>query len=253
MQRYFVQDKYWTEDQVILLDDAHHIIRVMRLDIEDEIICIHPDGKVAQCKIITIDPDEQQVVASIKKWLDDDVELPVQVTVLQSLPKGNKLDFIIQKGTELGAAQFLLFESERSVVKWNKKRVRNRLERYRKIAKEASEQSGRTQIPEINYIDCIKDFLRQEKDRFDVRLLAYEEEQRYERPVTLYKQLSQLNTNDRLMICIGPEGGFTEKEVSSFKNHGLTSVRLGKRILRTETAALYALASLSYHLEEMED
>lgn len=251
MQRYFVAEEYWQEDEVRLVEDAHHILRVMRFQINDRIICVHPKGQAAECNITHINEDNNQVRATITKWLDDHNELPVKVTILQSLPKGNKLELIIQKATELGATQFVLFQSERSVVKWNEKRMKNRLQRYEKIAKEASQQSGRNFIPEIIYTKDVEKFLQEDSLHSTSKLLAYEEEAKKATEGSFYSELRKMANNDHIIVSIGPEGGFSPEEVARFKEQGFTPIRLGKRILRTETAALYALASISYHFEEM--
>lgn len=251
MQRYFIDESQWTNDRVTITEDAHHIIRVMRYEIGDKIICVHPDGKAAECEIVDLDEAGKKVLATITSWLKSDSELPVDVTILQSLPKGSKLDLIIQKGTELGAAQFVLFESDRSVTKWNRKKRDNRLQRYQKIAKEASEQSGRTVIPEIIYIDNVEEYIKDNSLANSVKILAYEEEAKRSDHISLYSELSKMQENNHILVAIGPEGGFSPTEVTLFSNNHFTPVRLGKRILRTETASLYALASISYHLEEM--
>lgn len=179
-------------------------------------------------------------------------ELPVNVTILQSLPKGNKLEFIIQKGTELGASRFFLFASERSIVKWDEKKVKNRLERYEKIAKEASEQAKRNVIPEILYVENLHDLLDNLNDVKGSKLIAYEDEAKREPATSLATQLKNVETNGEILVAIGPEGGFSEEEVKLFQNNGFVPVRLGKRILRTETAPLYVLSAISYHFEELE-
>lgn len=251
LQRYFVSEENWYDDGVMLTDDFHHIIRVMRYQIDDMITCVHPNKQIALCKIINIDEEKQIVHTSIIDWLHDDVELPVEVTILQSLPKGNKLELIIQKGTELGATRFILFQSERSIVKWDERKTNNRLQRYRKIAKEASEQSKRNVIPTVDYVANINEFLNEYTHKNVLKLIAYEEEAKENKAPSLTKQLSKLNEGETLAICIGPEGGFSTNEISFFKKNGFSPVRLGKRILRTETASLYALAAISYHFEEL--
>lgn len=252
MQRYFIDAENWTEYNVTLKDEAHHIIRVMRYEVGDAVICVHPTGKVARCEISELNETEPLVIATILDWLETDSELPVHVTILQSLPKGNKLDFIIQKATELGAAQFVLYESERSVVKWNAKKRNNRLQRYEKIAQEASEQSGRNIVPEVTFVDDVAKFIQDESLHKAAKLLAYEEEAKTSEHRSLYTELKNVQLGQEILIAIGPEGGFSENEVATFKTEGFIPVRLGKRILRTETAPLYALSSVSYHFEEMD-
>lgn len=252
MQTYFVDEKNWQENEVIISDDAHHIIRVMRYNIGDKILCVHPNTQVAKCNIIAINNDEETVHAKIIEWLNVDNELPVRVTILQSLPKGNKVELIIQKGTELGANQFILFESERSIVKWDEKKVKKRIERYNKIAKEASEQSKRNIIPQIKYVKNINDYLKNKNNVNSIKLIAYEEEAKQKRTTSFSKLLQSVKENEEIIVCIGPEGGFTEEEIVFFKEYGFEPIRLGKRILRTETASLYTLAAISYHFEELE-
>lgn len=252
LQTYFVKEENWQVDEVIITEDAHHLIRVMRYEIDDNVMCVHPNGKIAKCNIVALDEASKIVRAKIVEWLPIDNELPVRITILQSLPKGNKLEWIIQKGTELGATRFLLFQSERSIVKWDKKKVKNRLQRYEKIAKEASEQSKRNMIPTIDYIDNMNQYIAKITTDQCLKIIAYEEEAKQERTSSFFQLLNRVNHHDEIVVCIGPEGGFTEKEVAFFKEKGFIPTRLGKRILRTETASLYALAAIAYHVEEME-
>lgn len=252
MQRYFVSELNWTEDSVKLTEDYHHIVRVMRYEVGDTFTCVHPNKRIALCQIEKIDEAEKAVYASIIETLKEDTELPIHVTIMQSLPKGNKLEWIIQKGTELGASLFILFPSERSVVKWDEKKVMNRLKRYEKIAKEASEQSKRTIIPQIIFMKSLEEYVENNRFHSSMQLIAYEEEAKADMANTFGRSLLNLNEGESLTLCIGPEGGFTDNEIAFLKKHSFQPVRLGKRILRTETASLYALAALSYHFEESE-
>ncbi|MBS3679535.1 16S rRNA (uracil(1498)-N(3))-methyltransferase [Ornithinibacillus massiliensis] len=251
MQRYFVPTENWRNDTVVIEgDDAHHMLRVMRMQVDDRIICNPPASKGAICKIVQMDTDS--VTAKVVEWLDRDSELPVYVTIAQGLPKGDKMDLVLQKGTELGASAFIPFQADRSVVKWDAKKEEKKLTRYRKIIKEASEQSHRNHLPEIKPAMKLKQFI-EESNTYHVRLFAYEEEAKTASFQSFASVVSKLNKGERVMICIGPEGGFSTDEVDTLKEHNFIPVRLGPRILRTETAALYALASISYHLEELED
>lgn len=249
MQRYFISDEDWTEREVLLKDNnAHHITRVMRMAVGEEIICNHPEGKAAICKISQM--TNEIVHATIKTWLDTDAELPIQVTIAQGIPKGNKLELIIQKGTELGANGFYLFQADRSIAKWNEKNAEKRINRYEKIMKEASEQCHRNIVPSIEGALTIEQLL-DKKQAFDSVMFAYEEEAKTNNYSSLSSALKKVNKNDKILLFIGPEGGFSDREVQLLKTNDCTPVRLGKRILRTETASLYALASISYHFEEL--
>ncbi|MBM7569616.1 16S rRNA (uracil(1498)-N(3))-methyltransferase [Aquibacillus albus] len=251
MQRYFIAADNWKADNHIVLsaNDYHHITRVMRMTEGDKIICNHPYCQAAICVITNI--SNEQVIAAVEEWLNDSVEMPVNVTVAQGLPKGDKFDLVLQKGTELGASAFLPFEAKRSVVKWDSKKAKKKLERFNKIVKEASEQAHRNRIPSIEEVSPFQKLLEKSK-AYDVKLVAYEEETRSEQYHSLGSILKEIDQNQSVLICIGPEGGFTLEEINALKEVGFYTVRLGPRILRTETAALYFLSSISYHFEELE-
>lgn len=249
LQRYFVPAVNWREDEVIISgDDAHHIMRVMRNQEGNKLICNHPEGRAALCKITVL--DNEIVHASIEEWLSEMTELPVDVTIAQGLPKGDKLELVLQKGTELGASTFIPVQAERSVVVWDTKKTEKKLQRYSKIVKEASEQSHRNKLPHINPVTTT-DKLIKESVAYDMKLFAYEEEAKTADFQSFGTIIDKLEVGNRVLVCIGPEGGFSEKEANDLKQNGFLSVRLGPRILRTETAALYVLASISYHLEEL--
>lgn len=250
MQRYFIPLENWHIDTVeISGSDAHHIKRVMRGEISDKIICNHPNGSAAICKISVL--DLATVTAKIIDWTTDDHELPIRVTIAQSLPKGNKLELIVQKGTELGATAFHLFQADHSVVKWDSKKTTQRLTRYEKIIKEASEQSYRNIVPTITSALSLAELMEAAAGNYDIVLFAYEAEAKTDSFNSFGSALNNLKIGDNVLICIGPEGGFSIAEVEVFKQYEAKPVRLGARILRTETASLYALSSISYHFEEM--
>lgn len=249
LQRYFVAEANWNNDQVhITNDDANHIIRVMRFQIDDQIICNHTNGQAALCRITAINQD--YVVANVEEWLEENVELPIAVTIAQGLPKGDKMDMIFQKGTELGASSFIPFEAERSIVKWDKKKMEKKLIRFAKIVKEASEQSHRNKVPVIHPKMNITELIQVSK-QYNVKVFAYEEEAKTSQFKSFSNVLTKLKLHDQMLICVGPEGGFTRAEADELIKNGFISVRLGPRILRTETAALYALACISYQIEEL--
>ncbi|WP_217586750.1 16S rRNA (uracil(1498)-N(3))-methyltransferase [Lentibacillus saliphilus] len=250
MQRYFIPEENWQEDAVIIdKSDAHHVMRVMRMTEGDTLICAHPNGLVALCSIHALETDHVRCL--IDEWLDQTVELPVDVTIVQGLPKGDKMEQVLQKGTELGATGFIPFKADRSVVKWDDKKAHRKLLRYEKIVKEAAEQSHRTRLPHV-YEPMDLATLLQSTGDYDVCIYAYEEEAKTSGPFTsLAAVFQELKPQSRLLVCIGPEGGFSPDEATTLKESGFIPVRTGPRILRTETAALYVLAALSYHLEEL--
>ncbi|WP_077327064.1 16S rRNA (uracil(1498)-N(3))-methyltransferase [Virgibacillus siamensis] len=249
MQRYFVPDENWQENTVMIQnDDAHHIQRVMRYRDGDRIICNHPDGNAAICRIVSIYSTE--VCLQIEEWLNESMEMPVDVTIAQGIPKGDKFEYVLQKGTELGASTFLPVQSERSVAVWNGKKFEKKLGRFQKIVKEASEQSHRNKIPEVMPVHTTSEMAEYAR-AFDVKLFAFEEEAKRTASQSLGTVLGRLEKGKRILVYIGPEGGISKEEAAMLKEYDFTPIRLGPRILRTETASLYVLSSISYHLEEL--
>ncbi|WP_090232082.1 16S rRNA (uracil(1498)-N(3))-methyltransferase [Lentibacillus halodurans] len=249
MQRYFVPAENWEDNRVMITnDDAHHISRVMRSKPGDVIICNHPDGKAVTCQITDITKNHVQAV--IKERLGESAELPVNVTIAQGLPKSDKFELVLQKGTELGATAFVPVQADRSVVAWDDKKTEKKMNRFSRIVKEASEQCHRNKIPFIQPVRAIKTLV-DESSEYDLKLFAFEEEAKTEEYQSFGMLVSEINPGDRVLIVIGPEGGFSEQEAALLKQNEFVPIRLGPRILRTETAALYALASISYHFEEL--
>ncbi|MDX8045941.1 16S rRNA (uracil(1498)-N(3))-methyltransferase [Gracilibacillus sp. S3-1-1] len=249
MQRYFIEKDNWSDiDIKIVGDDVHHIVRVMRMEQGDAFIANRYDGKSALAIIDSLDDD--LVTAKVDSWLDEESESPVDITIVQGLPKGDKWEYILQKGTELGASHFVPFQATRSVTKWDSKKLKKKLPRWQKIVKEASEQSHRTKIPTVESVISVKTLL-DNSYLYDWKFFAYEEEAKEHQSVKLHHYFSKIKEGDSVLICIGPEGGFSEEEARQLREADFQAIRLGPRILRTETAPLYVLTGLSYCLEEM--
>lgn len=247
MQRYFVSKEQMSHSSVTITgDDVKHIAKVMRMQVGDRIICCNNEGETAICEIREI--TQSSVRAVIVEQIQEKRELPIKIIIAQALPKGDKLEYVIQKGTELGATQFLLFQGDRSVVKWDGKKGDKKLERYCKIAKEAAEQSHRNIIPQVNFIQSLKEIILR-ASFYTKKIFAYEEMGKRLEHWGLKESFQQLKAGDSLLIVIGPEGGLSEKEVEFLLANDFLACSLGPRILRTETAALYVLAAASYHFE----
>ncbi|WHY84770.1 16S rRNA (uracil(1498)-N(3))-methyltransferase [Neobacillus novalis] len=246
MQRYFVKHRANEDCFIIGEEDRHHIVKVMRMQIGDQIICVDPEGKQAICRLAEI--TDESVVADVVQWKEEISELPISITIASGLPKGDKLEWIIQKGTELGAHQFFPFSAARSVVKWDEKKAAKKIERWQKIAKEAAEQSHRAMMPEIMNPMNFKALLGKSRG-FDYKLAAFEDESRNGEISVFSSTLKKMNKGESLLLVFGPEGGLANEEVQQLKEHGFGLCGLGPRILRTETAPLYALSAISYHFE----
>ncbi|WP_286887134.1 16S rRNA (uracil(1498)-N(3))-methyltransferase [Aneurinibacillus sp. UBA3580] len=246
MQRYFVDPEQMEEGYVTITgDDVNHIVRVMRSRVGDELICCNGRGRDVRGAIEEIGADAVRI-RILEEGLPNR-ELPVQVTIAQGLPKGDKMELVIQKGTELGAFSFYVFTSKRTVVKLDDKKEKKRLERWQKIAKEAAEQSHRSRVPEVGSVLTWRELLAT-ASRFHYALFAYEKEE----TATLRRTLSEVPPGSNVLIVIGPEGGFDETEAAEAEAAGFRSVSLGRRILRAETAPLYALSCVSYEFEQQE-
>ena len=248
MQRYFVNGPSENGRFYIEGEDYHHIVRVMRMKQGDQIICVSPKGESALCEIAEI--TGEQAVADIVQWNVESSELPVHITIASGLPKGDKLELIIQKGTELGAFSFVPFVAARSVVKWDEKKSSKKVDRWQKISKEAAEQSHRSTIPNVASPIPFSELVKV-AEGYDYKLIAYEEEAKQGETSVLSEVFNKMRQKESLIIIFGPEGGLTEKEVAILQDNGFLSCGLGPRILRTETAPLYLLSAASYHFELM--
>lgn len=243
MQRYFVPSDQMNDDTVFIQgEDVNHMVKVMRFRAGEQVICCNGKGRDVLAEIAEITPN--QVELKIVVELDDSRELPLQVTIAQGLPKGDKMDYIIQKGTELGAFSFWPFTSRYTVVKLDEKKEKKRVERWGKIAKEAAEQSHRSAVPTISRPLGWRELLAK-AGSFDYALFAYEKE--VETPFS--QALQGIPKGSSVLLLIGPEGGFSEDEVREAEETGMKRVSLGRRILRTETASLYGLSCISYQFE----
>ncbi|RKN86984.1 16S rRNA (uracil(1498)-N(3))-methyltransferase [Paenibacillus ginsengarvi] len=251
MQKYFVSPEQLTETEAILMgDDAHHIANVMRARAGDVIVIC--DGVSREARGTITEIGKNRIVAQVSELLPLSAEPAIQVTIAQSLPKGDKMEIVIQKGTEIGAIRFLPFVSERTVVSYDAKKEAKRLERWQKIAKEAAEQAHRGRIPQVEASVSWKQLLQSAKEA-DAAFFCYEKEEGSMLKTAISGALAARGgaAGMDVLLVIGPEGGFSEKEAQEAEEAGCVPVRLGARILRTETAGLVALSCLLYEAGEM--
>ncbi|WP_166238375.1 16S rRNA (uracil(1498)-N(3))-methyltransferase [Paenibacillus turpanensis] len=247
MQRYFVNPEQIQEGRVVITgDDAHHIIRVMRGKPGQTFIVCDGSGTDVLAELTELHKDS--VTANIVETIPYNREPKVNVWIFQGLPKGDKLETVIQKGTELGAARFIPFQSARTVVQIDERKEGKKVERWGKIAKEAAEQAHRSRIPVVEAPLGWKAALK-EAASADAAMICFEHEQ----GLGLRELLQGLDWGSvaTIAVLIGPEGGFTDAEVEEAAAAGCRPITLGKRILRTETAALAALSCIHYETGEM--
>ncbi|HFU3969507.1 TPA: 16S rRNA (uracil(1498)-N(3))-methyltransferase [Streptococcus suis] len=245
MQQYFVNGRapqgiFQIKDK----DTAKHMFSVMRLQADDQTVLVFDDGIKRLARVV----DSQSKSVEIIEELADNVELPVSVTIAMGFPKGDKLEFVAQKATELGMIALWAFPADWSVVKWDGKKLGKKAEKLEKIAQGAAEQSKRNRIPAIRLFEKKTDFLAQLAG-FDQIILAYEEAAKEGEQANLVKALSGLETGQSVLVIVGPEGGVSPEEVAAFEGAGAVKTGLGPRILRAETAPLYALSAISYATE----
>lgn len=237
MQRYFVNKE---NDKFILSSsDLHHVKDVMRIKNEGQLICVY-NNQSYLCSINYFDNDYQiRVIEEITK----DVELNKKVYLYQAVIKNDKFDLVIQKATELGVTDIIPTIFSRSVVKVDDSKKDNKLNRYEKIVKEACEQSHRLVLPTIHNYQKVKTITL---DEDTLGLIAYENNGDY---ASFNNALKDVDKYNKIAIVIGPEGGFSNDEVDYLVKQGFKNISLGKRILRSETASMYALSVIAFYLE----
>lgn len=251
MQRYFIPVEQFGEQTVIITgEDVHHLQRVMRAEIGTKLICSNGTDREAVVEIINM--TKQTIEAGIVEELPLDAEPAVQVWIAQSLPKADKMELVIQKGTEIGAARFIPFVSERTVVQYDARKEAKRLERWTKIAKEAAEQAHRNRIPVLSPPCSWKELLELGSEA-DLALICYEKQHTLSYRALLDQAFAGKDRKEpyTILLAIGPEGGFTPAEVEAAEQAGYRTISLGRRILRTETAALVAISAIMYAAGEM--
>jgi 16S rRNA (uracil1498-N3)-methyltransferase len=241
MRNFFLGDSAVSGASVTVTGELYrHMARVLRLKEGAEVQLTDGAGN-RHCGIID-ELGSKSLTVRITKTEGARQEGPaLRVTLYQGLPKGEKLDLILQKCTELGVTEVVTFDAARSIVKLSGERSAARLGRYEKIVQEAARQSGRRSAPGVAIGGSLKSVLR-EADH-EVRLLLWEGEQ----TTGLRETLQRDPAPESVAIVVGPEGGLSEEEVEAAAACGFIPVTLGQRILRTETAGLAMLAILQFH------
>ncbi|MBQ4528137.1 MAG: 16S rRNA (uracil(1498)-N(3))-methyltransferase [Clostridia bacterium] len=241
MHRFFVGFPTAGLNEVVIEgDDVTHISRVLRLKEDDEITVCDSDGTDCICSISSVSKTE------VRAWIllrnKTSVEPPVKVTVFQGVPKGDKLDTVVQKCVELGAERIVPVAMKRSVAQVKDKDKKR--QRLQKIALEAAKQSSRAIVPEVCDVMSFAEAIKLAASSYELKLLPYEDES----VLSIKKVLKEAGTPDSICIFIGPEGGFDSSEVTLARENGFSVVSMGPRIMRTETAPLAALTAVMYEL-----
>ena len=248
MHHFFVSQEQISEKEIkILGQDVRHIRQVLRMEEGEELLVGDGEGREYLCQIQKI--EEKAVIAWILEQRDSQAELPSEITLYQGLPKGDKMELIVQKTVELGVSRIVPVEMKRCVVKLDQKKAAKKRERWSLIAESAAKQSKRMLIPQVKQVMGWRDALAFAKE-LDVLLIPYELAKGNKETREI---LSNIKPGQSVGIFIGPEGGFEEEEVQAAMEAGAKPVTLGKRILRTETAGMTMLSILMFTLEKEEE
>jgi len=243
MPRFFVNKNNIEENRIVINgSDAHHIARSLRMAEGDEAIICDGEGSEYRCILSRIRDEECE--CKIIEAIDSGSESPIGITLCMAYPKGDKLETIIQKAVELGCDRIIPFESSRCIKRPKAEKAEKQTARLQRIAEEAAKQCGRARIPEVVSPLSFKQMLTETKQS-ELALLCYENED----GKTIKDVLKNSGEVKTVSIIVGAEGGFSPDEVTEASDAGCLSVSLGRRILRCETAPLFALAAICYELE----
>lgn len=242
MVRFFIKEEQKVNDEIVIRGpDVKHIGKVLRLSKGETIEVFDGSGRQYVVRLERVGKEEVRGVI-VKRCLASRDTFP-QIIVGQGIPKGKKLDFVIQKLTELGIHSFVPLLTERTILRLDPLTQKAKLSRWQRIALEASKQSRRFFPPHIDDIMTLQEFCASSQE-CDLKLLLWEEEGERELKEALMSPLQR----KRVAILVGPEGGFSQEEAMIAQRYGFVPVSLGHSILRTETAALAVVAIVQYEL-----
>lgn len=248
MPRFFVRKDQIIDGVVTILgEDAHHISRSLRMAVGETVTVCDMQGFEYECRLTEF--NERDVRAEVLSVIPSEKESPCYIRLFQALPKGDKLDTVIQKSVECGVSEIIPFESERCIVKVKADGEDKKTQRRNRISEEAAKQCGRSVIPEVRATVSFKAMVELARES-DLVLFCYEGDG----TVPVGRILSDaLSDKDKLpksiSVVIGSEGGFSLNEANICREAGMTMTGLGKRILRTETASGFVLACVACFFE----
>ncbi len=250
MPRFFIRQNQIEGNTLTLVgEDAHHAARSLRMAVGDGITVCDMQGNEYDCKITGFE-DDARVFCEIMGLKSSDTEPPLKITLFQALSKGDKLDTVIQKAVECGVSKIVPFESERCVVRCKADAEERKTERRRRIAAEAAKQCGRSILPEVTPTVDFNTALDLAKQS-ELVLFCYEGDGTEALGRILSRELLRKDDGryPSVALIVGSEGGFSLDEANRAKDSGAHMAGLGKRILRTETAPIFALSCLIFATE----
>ena len=244
MHHFFVSPSDIAGRDIYIREDYNHIKNVLRMK-PGEVISVSDGVSDNEYRCHIADYTETEVHCRLDFIKEADTELPVRVLLFQALAKGDKMEYVIQKAVELGVAEIVPVATDRCVVRLDEKKAKTKAERWNTIAEAAAKQSKRRVIPAVKDVMSFKEAILYAGNT-DIRLIPYELAEDFGRTRDI---VSSLRRGQSVSVFIGPEGGFTEEEISQAEQAGMTQITLGHRILRTETAAMVVLSWLLYETE----
>jgi 16S rRNA (uracil1498-N3)-methyltransferase len=248
MTRIFLPPELLTSSQVTIAGNpARHLALVLRAKPGDSVTILDGSGHKYECRLLNV--HKKEIRAEVIRKEPYSAESPVSIALAQGIPKGEKMDLIVQKSTELGVRHIIPLIAERSLVRHTEK-----AERWRKIVVSASEQSGREKIPDISepfefkvFLESLQRDKAQRASQSSAGIIFSEAHK--ER--NLKDVLKDYKGSHNITILVGPEGGFSQGEVNLAVEYGFITASLGPRILRTETAPITAISIIQYELGDM--
>ena len=232
VSRLYVADELVAGKQIELTDESAHYVRtVLRLKKDQDITLFNGQGGEYLCRFVEV--SRKKVIVYMQEYIERSVESPLKVILGLGISRGDRMDWAVQKSVELGVNQVTPLLTDRCVIKFNEGRKQQRLQHWRNIVQHAAEQSGRTHLPEMPEVNELAKWVMLQQG-LKLFLDPYAEQ-----------SLADLQPdNGKVTLLSGPEGGFTEQERDIAKSAGFVPVRLGQRILRTETAVLASLSAI---------
>lgn len=249
MFHFFVEPEQVAGDEIRITDaDYNHMKNVIRLKDGDRVLISVDNGEDGYVNHICAVQEytENEAVLDIVERNVEGTELPCRITLYQGLPKADKMELIIQKAVELGVSEIVPVAMKRCVVKLDSKKEDSKLKRWNAISESAAKQSKRSIIPQVRNVMSYKQAVEEAKS-MEVTLVPYENEEGMK---ATRSAMESIKAGDRVAVFIGPEGGFEDSEIELARNEGMKTISLGKRILRTETAGLSAIAMITYAIED---
>lgn len=242
-RRFFIPPEHIADGAATIGGDtARQILRVLRLKPGDRICLLDGSGLEHEAEILSLSKDEIRATIEISRACEREPRLRLALAVC--LPKNDRMELIVAKGTELGISECVVVDSERVVARPPASRIQEKLSRWRRIAAESAEQCGRARLPELRGPVRIEELAR-EAAGYDLALAPWEEE----RGTAIGGVLREARSAESVLVVIGPEGGLAAGEIEALAEAGARPVSLGRRILRTETAAIAACAIVMHELE----